>query len=415
MDQQITRRDLLCAAGLAGAAMAAGGGTFGSGFGETVDGAGEGAREINRRPSFRGVYFNPLVKPDTPDFPWLSFYPEFRPRIQSVIQELAAVIGINLAAIFVAIPYALKQPSRAPREGEPFDDWANTAYLDGVAAFIDDCFSAGVSVELDLASNLWIPYSVDPRHQIGNTRYWPMPDETPWKASALWYRETIAYVERKARHPENIALWSMMGNYELGTAEPCLWDREDNPAIIASTERFVKEVWPVFRSAGTRPKAPPVMLPILSNNDYWLKKTPQARLSAFSNLRKWIIEDLALPPDYWLMTSYPFCDPAPDGVRYLEQVVEILGPENAPRILSTDLKGPGHDEVHDSIISAEGRPGTEMLEWHFQKCRQYGFAGWWIWAYQDTPASKSGIRGADGAWKMDLVQCIKRQADSDSL
>ena len=411
MDQQITRRDALRVAGLAGAAMVAGGGMFRSGFGETVDRAGEGARETNIRPFFRGVYFNPLVKPDTPDFSWLSFYPEFRPRIQSVIQELAVVTGINLVAIFVAIPYALKHPSQAPREGEPFDDWANTAYLDGVAAFVDDCFSAGVSVELDLASNLWIPYSVDPRHQIGNSGYWPMPDETPWKASALWYRETIAYIERKTRYPENIALWSMMGNYELGTAEPCLWDREDNPAIIACTERFVKEVWPLFRSAGTRPKAPPVMLPIFSNNEYWMKKTPEARLSAFSNLKKWVVDDLGMPPDYWVMTSYPFCDPAPDGFPYLQKIVEILGPENAGKILSTDLKGPGHDDVHDCIISAGGRPGPEMLRWHFDKCRQYGFAGWWMWAYQDTPASKSGIRGTDGSWKMNLVQCIKQQTN----
>lgn len=25
------------------------------------------------------------------------------------------------------------------------------------------------------------------------------------------------------------------------------------------------------------------------------------------------------------------------------------------------------------------------------KCREYGFAGWWMWAYQDTPTSKTGL------------------------
>ena len=36
---------------------------------------------------------------------------------------------------------------------------------------------------------------------------------------------------------------SMMGNYEFGEAEPCLWDRDDNPAIAASAEKFVKHLF----------------------------------------------------------------------------------------------------------------------------------------------------------------------------
>jgi hypothetical protein len=92
--------------------------------------------------------------------------------------------------------------------------------------------------------------------------------------------------------------------------------------------------------------------------------------------------------------------------------MEILGPENAGRIVFTDLKGPGHDqELRDSIIVPPGgQTGANMLKWHFQKSAQYGFAGWWVWAYQDTPKATTGIRDLAGKWKQDLVQVIKQQA-----
>jgi hypothetical protein len=51
-----------------------------------------------------------------------------------------------------------------------------------------------------------------------------------------------------------------------------------------------------------------------------------------------------------------------------------------------------------------------MLEWHYRKCAEYGFAGWWIWAYQDTPTDHSGIRDIHGNWKPELVESIKEQA-----
>ncbi len=360
-------------------------------------------------PHFRGVYFNPLVKPDTPDFPWLLFYPQFRDQIRTSLHELVTATNVNLVDIFVCIAYSLKTPAQVPRTNQPMDEWVNPAYLENVAAFVDDCHDAGLSAELDLVSNMWVPYSVDPKNQIGDSGYWPKPDETPWDESAMWYRHMIIAVEARTKHPESIALWCMMGNYTLGSAEPCLWNREDNPAILSSTEKFVKEVWPVFRAAGKRPKAPPIMLPILADNAYWSKKTPMDRLSAFTNLKKWIVDDLALPPDYWVMTSYPFCDPAPDGVNYLRKIVEILGPENAARIISTDLKGPGHDDVRGSIISVGGHTGPDLLQWHFGKCKEYGFAGWWTWAYQDTPDAHSGIRDIHGAWKQELVESIKQQ------
>ncbi len=241
----------------------------------------------------------------------------------------------------------------------------------------------------------------------------PIPFDTPWDESATWYREVITAIESRAQHPENIAMWSMMGHYHHGTAEPELWGNDVNPAIPMYTEQFVKRVWPIFRSAGKTPKAAPYVMPILSNNAYRMARSPEQRLSGVANLKKWLVDDLALPPDYWPMTTYPFCDPAPDGFRYLRRIVEILGKENASRILSTDFKGPGHElELKESIIASGGHSGCDILEWQFQKCAEYGFAGWWIWAYQDQQAAdrRQGIRRADGQWKKDLLQTIRKQA-----
>ena len=71
-------------------------------------------------------------------------------------------------------------------------------------------------------------------------------------------------------------------------------------------------------------------------------------------------------------------------------------------IISTDLKGIGHEaETRDD------RSGTDMLRWHLARCREYGFAGWWMWAYQDTPTSHAGLRRLDGEWKEDLVEALR--------
>ncbi len=375
--------------------------------------------DLIKTPQFRGVFFNPQINTSSGQ-PWLACYSQCRAQVCAALHELAGAAGINLVVIFVCIPDTLKKSTQAPQEGQPLGEWANLAYLDNVAAFIEDCHDAGVSVELDLAANMWIPYSVDPEHQLSNKGKWPKPSETPWKESATWYRETINYIEGRAKHPESIATWCMMGNFELGPAEPCLWPIDGKPAVLSSVEEFVKKVWPVFRAAGKRPKAAPIMLPIFADDTYWrdfqtalpaIDHSSEVRLSAFTNLKKWICDDLSLPPDYWIMTTYPFCDPAPDGVYYLREIVKILGPENAHRIISTDLKGPGHDnERAASIIPAEGRSGPEMLEWHFQKCAEYGFAGWWIWAYQDTPNADSGICAIHGEWKQDLLKAINQEA-----
>ena len=365
---------------------------------------------------FRGVYFNPLVKnSQAPDYPWPNFeaYTQgYRAQIRTMLKELSQDAHINLVDVFIAIPFTLSQPAKGNRLGQSINEWGNISYLDNVALFVDDSHDAGIAVEFDLADNRWIPYSVDSENHIGkpgNLSY-PVADDTPWDESAIWYREIINYIESHTKHPENIAMWGMMGNYTLGTAEPCLWTNDLRPEILKYTEQFVKQVWPVFRAAGKRPKAAPYLFPIFQKNGYWEDKTPEQRLSGFINLKKWLVDDLALPPDYWPMTTYPYCDPAPDGFAYLRRIVEILGKENASRILSTDLKGPGHEkEIEGSILSTSGHTGPEMLEWHFRKCTEYGFAGWWIYSYQDraTPGQQMGIRDTEGHWKTDLLKCIK--------
>ncbi|MCC6486789.1 MAG: hypothetical protein IT364_04755, partial [Candidatus Hydrogenedentes bacterium] len=265
---------------------------------------------------FRGVHFNPQVRPEQPDFPWLLHYGDCRDAVRIHLRDTVDTLHINFIDFFVLIPHTLAVPPKGPAAGQPVEEWANLTYLDNLAAFLDDCHTLGVSAEIDLACIMWIPSTVDSEHHISVSGVWPKADDTPWDESTTWYRGVIEYVEKRVQHPEAIAMWCMMGHYQWGGAEPVLWD--GMPDVIAHTERLVKEVWPAFRSSGKRPKAAPIMLPIFSANDFWSAQPPQARLSAFTNLKKWLVDDLALPPDYWAMTSYPFCDPAPDGFFYLK-------------------------------------------------------------------------------------------------
>lgn len=379
-----------------------------------ASGGGAAAQSAERVdvPPLRGVYFNPQVE-DDPNFPWLLYYAPYRAQVRVALHDLANTARINLVTVFILIPNTLKDPPRGNAVGQTPEEWANIGFLDNAVTFLEDCHEMGISVEFDLADNRWVPYLVDSEHHIGKpgNPWWPVADDTPWDESAAWYRQVMEYVESHAAHPETIALWCMGGNYQLGGAEPVLWNNDGMPELLAYTERFVNHVWPVFRSAGTRPKAAPYAFPIFSNNAYWMTKPPEERLSGFTNLKRWLVDDLALPPDYWPMSTYPFCDPAPDGIHYLREIVGILGKANATRILSTDLKGPGHEqELRDSIISAQGASGTDILRWHLDKCVEYGFAGWWIWAYQDTPQQACGLRSAQGEWKQDLLRVIQAGA-----
>ncbi len=358
---------------------------------------------------WRGVFFNPQVNAD-PNFPWLIYYAQHRPKIREALQDLRTATGMNLVAVFVMIPHSLKTPAQGNRVGESVEQWANTAYLDNVAAFVDDCAEAHIEVELDLVDNRWIPYRFDSEHHIGapGKPWWPVAGEQPWREAAAWYRQVMEYVEAYAKHPTAIAYWCMMGNYTFGAAEPVLWNDDGKPEVREFTERFVKAVWPVFARTGKRPKAAPILLPIFAEGGYWQNKTPADRLAGFTNLKRWLVDELKMPPDYWVMSTYPFCDPVPDGYSYLHRIVEILGPRNARRLVSTDLKGLGHeDELRGSIIHTEGRSGADILRWHIGKCAEYRLAGWWMWAYQDTPTSRTGLRTLDGKWKSDLIDVLK--------
>lgn len=360
-------------------------------------------------PRWRGVHFNPQVQAD-PNFPWLLHYAGQRTAVRKALRELRTETGANLVDVFVMIPNSLRTPARGNRVGQRLEEWANLGFLDNVALFVDDCHDAGLSVELDAVDNRWIPCSIDSSEHIGKpgSPWWPTADETPWDEAAEWYAQVITAVEVRARHPEAIAFWCMMGNYHWGAAEPVLWSDEGRPAILEWTERFVKRVWPAFRAAGKRPKAAPILLPILAEGGYWEKRTPAERLGGFTNLKRWLVDDLKLPPDLWVMSSYPYCDPAPDGFHYLREIVRILGKGSARRLISTDLKAGGHEnELTGTILRPGGRTGADALKWHLGKVREHGMAGWWIWAYQDTPASASGLRRMDGTWKREWVDLMK--------
>jgi len=362
----------------------------------------------------RGVYFNPLIEGST-NYPWLLSYPTYRRQITAALQDMVREATLNLAAIFLSMPNSLATPKQAPAPGQPLAEWANVTYLDNVALFIDDCHAAGVSVALDMANNMWIPYSVDagtrlvgvPDDPPGTDPWWPVADDTPWDESVTWYTEIIEYVEGKTNHPESIAWWCMGGNHALGGAETALWDNDGVPDMKVYNELFVKNVWPAFKTAGTRPKAAPYLLPIFSSTSYWMDRE-DARLSAFTNLKEWIVDDLGLPPDYWPVTLYPLCDPAPNGHFYLREIVDILGHENAHRIVPTDL---GVLADHSGIIlSTEGHTDAEQFGWLFEKFREYGFPAWWTWCYQDGPGESRGLRRENGTWKKELLDVISKQA-----
>ncbi len=366
------------------------------------------SRGTGHRAKLCGVYFNPQVRPGGPRFPWLRHYDKCRHAVNKELAELVGKTGINFICIQLLIADTLKDGAPVSHWGSKITDWADLAALDNLVAFLAHCRTLGVCVEIDLANNMWIPYAVDCAHHTANHRWWPKPSATPWVESIVWYTQVIQYVEGKASDPGTIALWDMFGNYQLGGAEPVLWNTPDCPEIARWTEAFVKRVWPAFRKAGSRPKGAPIVLPILSKSDYWRQKSAAERLSAVSNLKRWLVDDLKMPPDYWVMTSYVRSDPATDGFCYLKAIVDILGRQNAGRIVSTDFKGPGHD-LSGAIVDTRGMTGAEMLQWHFAKVDEYGLGGWWIWSYRDTATSQTGIRDAQGRWKEDLVNVIRQR------
>jgi len=356
-----------------------------------------------------GVHFNPTSAVPPGSGHWLVDYHLIRDRVNTEVAELVQETGINFLDVMVLIPYTLGQKATSPTDqAKDATEWANLRTLDNLVEFLDYCHSLGVSVEVDLATNQWIPFSVDTEQHIGASEWWPEPDDTPWTEAAIWYTQIIQYVEARAQHPEAIALWVPMGNYHWGGAEPVTWDFPERPEIGQYTERFLKYVWPRFRKAATRPVGSPIMLPILADTPYWNEKTATQRLSSFSNIQRWLVQDLHLPPDYWVMSTYPCSDPAPDGVHYLREIFHILSEGNSAPIISTDFKGAGHN-LDDTILDKSALSDSDVLRWHFGKLDEYGFAGWWIWAYQDTSTDQTGLRELDGEWKSDLTSVLRER------
>jgi hypothetical protein len=357
-----------------------------------------------------GVHFNPQSAAPPGTGHWLLDYPLIRERIQGELAELVQETGVNFLDIMVLIPFTLRDKATPPTDtARAVSAWANLTTLANLVDFLDCCHRLGLSVEIDLATNMWVPYRVDTANHIGQSEWWPKPDDTPWTEAAVWYEQIIRHVEKAVADPAAIACWTMMGNYQLGGAEPVTWDWPEQPEVMAFTERFVKAVWPRFRAAATRPVGSPIMLPILADDEYWRRQTPEMRLSSVRNLKRWLVDDLRLPPDYWVMSTYPCCDPATDGVYYLREIVRILGPANAGRVISTDFKGEGH-ALTSCIVDKAGLSGAAVLQWHFGKVSEYGFAGWWVWGYQDGENDSTGLRDRQGRWKPALVRAIRERA-----
>lgn len=366
-----------------------------------------GAGRVPER--LQGVHFNPASPSPPGTGHWLADYHLIRQRVRGEVATLVKETGINFLDVMVLLPVTLREKAKLPApDSEGPHQWANMQTLDNLVAFLDDCGPLGVSVEIDLACNLWVPYRVDTEHHIGQSEWWPKPDDTPWTEAAVWYEQIIRYVERSVASPETIALWTMMGNHQWGGAEPVTWDWPEQPEVGRYTERFVKEVWPRFRRAATRPVGSPIMLPIFANTPYWNGKTPEARLSSVTNLHRWLEQELGMPPDYWVLTAYPCCDPATDGYHYLRAIVRTLGKENASRILLTDLKAAGHD-TSGCIVDKSRLSDAGVLRWHFAKVTEYGLGGWWIWAYQDSPEDATGLRDRRGRWKEALVRAVRER------
>jgi hypothetical protein len=358
----------------------------------------------------QGVFFNPLPSPPALRH-WLADFHKTSKQVEQELTELIDTTAINFIDVHVLMPTTLKHKGTAPADNDASPEvWANLQTLDNLAAFVDLCHRHEVTVEIDLANHMWIPYSVETARHIGRSEWWPRPDSTPWTESKVWYTQIIEYVEAHCAHPEAIAMWCMFGNYQLGAAEPVLWGRTDPGTATSWGKRFVKEVWPAFKRAGKRPKAAPIMLPILVDDRGWNALPKRERLRAFSHLKRWLVDELQQPPDYWVMTTYPGCDPATDGFRYLEEIVRILGPTGSQRLISTDFKATGHN-ADATVVSGRGMSNADKLRWHFSKVDEYKFAGWWIWAYRDTRRKHTGIRSQSGKWKAELVNVIRQRCE----
>lgn len=357
--------------------------------------------------SLQGVFFNPTVPEGHNPESWLLEYDQVKETVNRDLHELVETTKINFIDFMVLIPWTLTDPKKPPTDHSNLKDWARMQTLENLVEFLDECHGLGIRAEVDLASNLWLPFRLESQAHIANSPWWPVPDGTPWTESAVWYTQVIEYVESHLRNKDVIALWTMMGNYQWGGAEPVLWDNPSIPESAPLTEAYVKYCWPRFKAAGTCPKGSPIALPIFENTGWWKDRPWADRISAVAHLKKWLVDDLALPPDYWVLTTYVNSDPATDGVYYLDKIIKVLGPESVSRIISTDFKATGAD-LSTTLIDVKDLTLADRIGWNTRKSAEYGFAGWWMWCYRDTVKETTGIRKTTGEWKMDLVTALNQ-------
>ena len=412
------------------------------------------APNIGITTGLRGVQFNPYLKHPTWDgypYPyfehWGASYAgytmmaenaagemvRYRDAIKAELEELVEN-GFNYITVWLnnlhTMSYATQQrPSQGNLAGEPLSSWANTAYLNSFAEFLNDCYDAGINVSVDLVDNRWIPYSIDSSAHIGQPGgYWPVASSAPWVEAADWYTQVITYLEARVK-PETldaILSWNMMGNYRLGASEPVLWSVATGQ--LAATQQFVEYVWPRFVEAGTRPKGSPYMLPVFLGS--WSLSN---RTQSFTNLHNWIsgiVSDKGEEywPDYWYMSTYGWCDPASgDSYNYLNAINTLLrsGAGNPGRIISTDFK---LDNDPDFAVLLGGAAGTttyggktweETFKWHIDKCIEYDWAGWWVWGLQDNDRGDahalSGLKDMSNMWKPGMLESALHNTFAVSL
>ena len=329
---------------------------------------------------------------------WLGDWSDFD---QEYLVLLPRKTGIGLVTFYAPINSTLADCSRLPVPGEAVEDWADMDYLGNLIDVLDFCSLIGVRAEIDLATNCWVPSSVDAASHISaqtGVGCWPVPDDDPWDEAIAWTSGLIEHVEASVADPESIALWTLTGNYTSGMAEPALWD--SSPEVMSATREFVRNVWPAFAAAGSRPKGI-ICLPIL------LRDYPSAaRLSAFTNLIEYL--DGLPAPDYLVVTSYGGMDSCAewtgqtrDILREIVDLADAAWPGGSRKIIMSDFKWEESD-LADTIVSRDGMSRSDVFRWHFAACDRYRLAGWWWWWYIGSPR---GILG-DHGWNEDLVDAV---------
>ena len=88
-------------------------------------------------------------------------------EVNKELSDLVDKTGINFIDMQVLIPWTLKMEGVPPSDpNASMTTWANMRTMNNLVDFLDYCYSKNVSVEVDLATNMWIPYTVDTNQHI---------------------------------------------------------------------------------------------------------------------------------------------------------------------------------------------------------------------------------------------------------